>query len=183
MLLTGCVGNFEPYVPSVPTPSDSPVDSPVESPVDSPVDSPVEEPDDTPSNVALLGEPPADKTWISPGKVNVGNFYPGARAEYPITIHNGKDTATKFSVTYRYPDHVGEDYLKPTPEVQNWVIIADSTPVLIPKETRGILVVLAMPEDAISPGQKWEFWVSVMDTTQTGIIKTELCTRWLVDMR
>lgn len=37
------------------------------------------------------GEPPIDKTWISPGKVNVGNFYAGARAEWPLLIHNGSD--------------------------------------------------------------------------------------------
>ncbi|GAG79299.1 unnamed protein product, partial [marine sediment metagenome] len=37
------------------------------------------------------GEPPTDKTWISPGKVNVGNFYAGARAEWPLLIHNGSN--------------------------------------------------------------------------------------------
>lgn len=37
------------------------------------------------------GEPSIDKTWISPGKVSVGNFYPGARAEWPLLIHNGSD--------------------------------------------------------------------------------------------
>jgi hypothetical protein len=54
-------------------------------------------------------EPPPelyDKIWISPGKVEVGNFYPGARAEYMLTIHNGKDEPAKFSVTYRQPDNV-----------------------------------------------------------------------------
>lgn len=34
-------------------------------------------------------EPPKDVTWISPAKVMIGNFHAGARAEYPITIHNG----------------------------------------------------------------------------------------------
>jgi hypothetical protein len=45
------------------------------------------------ATVEPLEPPPElyDKIWISPGKVEVGNFFPGARAEYPLTIHNGND--------------------------------------------------------------------------------------------
>lgn len=32
---------------------------------------------------------PNDVSWISPGKVVVGNFYAGARAEWVMIIHNG----------------------------------------------------------------------------------------------
>ena len=131
----------------------------------------------------LPNEPPIDRTWISPGKVQVGNFYPGARAEWDLLVHNGKDTAASFAITYRYPDHVGEGYVKPMPEAQNWVIIADPTPVIAPKATKSILVALEMPEDAAVFAPKWEFWISVKDTTQTGMVVTELCSRWLVVMR
>lgn len=124
-----------------------------------------------------------DRTWISPGKVHVGNFYPGARAEWTLLVHNGKDVAASFAVSYRYPDHVGEDCVKPIEGVEDWVIIADPTPVLAPKETREILIVLAMPSDAAVFAPKWEFWISVIDTTQTGMVQTELCSRWLVTMR
>ena len=133
--------------------------------------------------VILPDEPPIDRTWISPGKVMVGNFYPGARAEWNLLVHNGKDTQASFVIAYRYPDHVGEGYVKPTTEVQDWVIIADPTPILMPKETREILIALEMPKDAISPGKLWEFWISVKDQTQTGMITTELCSRWCVSMR
>lgn len=34
-------------------------------------------------------------TWISPAKVDVGNFHVGARAEYSIRIHNGNDENTQ----------------------------------------------------------------------------------------
>lgn len=88
-----------------------------------------------------------------------------------------------YEVKYRHPDHVEEGYVKPTEEVKDWVIIADPTPVLMPRETRGILVVLAMPEDAAVFAFDWEFWISVKDTTQEGMVQTELCTRWLVTMR
>lgn len=134
------------------------------------------------STVVLPGEPPTDRTWISPGKVEVGNFYPGARAEWNLLVHNGNDVSSSFAVTYRYPDHVGEAYAKPTNEVQDWVIIADAMPVLMPRETRNIMVVLAMPEEATIFTPKWEFWISVKDITQTGMVQTELCSRWLVTM-
>ena len=159
-LLAGCIGYSEPQHEYTPP-----------------------EPDSPPSNIVLPGEPPADRTWISPGKVNIGNFYPGGRVEYPITIHNGNDSTCSFLVSYRYPDHVGEDYVKPPPEAQNWVIIADETPLLMPKETREVSVALSMPRKANTEPKKWEFWVSVIDTTQKGMVKTELCVRWLVNMR
>ena len=150
----------------------------------SPVYSP---PENTPpangETTILPGEPPLDRTWISPGKVQVGNFHPGARAEWNLLVHNGKNTTASFLVTYRYPNYVEEGYNFPTAEVQDWVIIADPTPVLAPKETRAISIVLEMPEDATAPGKLWEFWISVKDTTQTGMVVTELCSRWCVSQR
>lgn len=277
--------------------------------------------------------PPADRTWIGPGKVNIGNFiwicpnghwltsdirrdwvecsacgrvyevglskwedkrfHPGARAEWPITIHNGNNFETSFLIKHRLPDYVGGEYARaPTDVMQDWVLIASDTPVLAPRETLEILIVLEMPaeveeseavfwqakakgvdrlkelwqgaydeaynqymvdekakgvphpeivsvddaevaareianewvlEDAeasllvflddhgsvstrlfLSRGSesfleqfeelgyiargdlrvgKWEFWLSVKDTTQTEMIQTELCSRWLVNMR
>jgi len=123
-----------------------------------------------------------DKTWISPGKVEVGNFYPGARAEYPVTIHNGKDEPAEFLVTYRVPDNVGEGYVTAPDEAQGWVIIADPAPKLAAKETRDVLIAVEMPKGAKAP-PKWEFWIAVKDVTQTGMIQTELACRWLVTMK
>jgi len=168
MLLSGCIGYTEPETTPVPIPEPTP-----------------EQPTETPNQagVVLPDNPPVDRTWVSPGKVNVSNFYPGARAEYPMTIHNGNDIDTSFAVVYRYPDHVTTGYVKPPTKAQDWVIITNSTPILMPFETRDILVTLVMPEDASINDKKWEFWISVMDTMQAGTVKTELCVRWLVDMR
>lgn len=128
-------------------------------------------------------EPPNDQNWITPGMVKVGNFHPGAQAEWFITVHNGQDTEILFDVTYKHPDHVGEGFVKPTEEVQDWVIIADTTPLLAPFETRTISILLDMPESATAPGDGWEFWISVIDASQAGFVKTELCSRWLITMR
>jgi len=131
-------------------------------------------------------EPPPelyDQNWISPGKVEVGNFHPGARAEWPLTIHNGNEEATKFEIRFKLPGTVGEGYVVAPEAAQDWVIIAEPTPVLEGFETREILIALVMPADAASPGPKWEFWVAVRDVTQEGMVQTELASRWLVSMR
>ena len=89
----------------------------------------------------------ADRTWISPAMVQIGNYYPGARAEWAIRVHNGKDTPTEFLVSYGEPSYTKEGYKRAPTEVQDWIVIVDATPVLAPKETKEILVVLAMPKD------------------------------------
>lgn len=131
-------------------------------------------------------EPPANRTWISPGKVTVSNFYPGAQAEYAVTIHNGNDYSAAFSVTYRVPDHVDGGYNFPPAECADWVIIADGAPLLQPYDesgsTQDITVTLAMPKGAEAP-DKWEFWISVIDASQMGMVRTEMCVRWLIIMR
>ncbi len=126
----------------------------------------------------------SDKVWISPAEVQVGNFHSGARAEWNIRIHNGSDTLNRFSVTYRIPDKTREGYTMPPRQAQDWVIIADSTPLFTPNETREILVVLALPEgiDKETVGDRWEFWVSVIKQGQ-GNLQTEMCERWLISMR
>jgi len=114
----------------------------------------------------------------------VGNFYAGARAEWPLLVHNGNDTPTTFSIYYREPDHTGEGYVEAPPEAKGWVIIADCTPVIAPKTTQEIMVAIEIPRDyggQLPP--KWEFWIGVKDTTQTGMIQTEICSRWLISMR
>lgn len=128
-------------------------------------------------------DPPVDRTWISPGMVQVGNFYSGARAEWPLTIHNGNDYITEFLVRYRYPDHVGTGYEKPTQEVQDWLIISDATPVIAAYGTIDVLITLEMPYDATSPGHKWEFWLSIFDTNQTNFLQKEVCSRWQIIMK
>jgi hypothetical protein len=172
LLLGGCFPSGD-YTPSNDTPSS---DAP---------DTPTIPTDNTPSDSMPVFDnpPPDDVTWISPGKVTVTNFYPGATAEYPVTIHNGNDDFTTFSVSYRHPDNVATGYVSPPVEVQDWVIVADMTPVLAPRETRDILVVLSMPENAAVFAEKWEFWVSVTDTTQAGQVHTAMAIRWLVTMR
>lgn len=122
-----------------------------------------------------------DSSWISPAQVDIGNYYPGAKAEWLIKVHNGNEKATKFAITYRVPSDTKSGYSFPPDEAQDWVIIADTTPIFAAKETREILVTLATPKSALMKGN-WEFWVSVIEQGQ-GNIETEMASRWLVSMR
>ena len=134
-------------------------------------------------SVSAAIKPPDDMSWINPGKVFISGFYPGARAESTLLLYNGSDDAVPFSVTFRTPDNVEDGYAMPPPEAQNWVTVDDPAPVLAPKETRALLIALEMPEEAISPADRWEFWISVMDTAQGGMVREELASRWLITMR
>jgi hypothetical protein len=137
-----------------------------------------------PTAVETTTPPPElyDKTWISPAKVEVGNFYAGARAEYTISLHNGSDEPAEFSVSYRVSNNITEGYEPAPADAEGWVTIADPAPVLAAKETREVLIALEMPGNAQALS-KWEFWIVAKDVTQTGMVQTELACRWLVTMK
>jgi len=129
-----------------------------------------------------LSQPPMNVSWISPGHVDVGNFYAGATAEYPIRVHNGNSVPSIFLVTCRMPDNTVIDYAMASPEAIHWVTITGAETPLEAYETRDMLVSLTMPYGAVAPASKWELWISVIDTSQTGFVQTEICTRWLITM-
>jgi len=124
-----------------------------------------------------------NKTWISPGRVEVGNFHAGATATWLLTIHNGKDEPAQFEVRYKEPSKVEEGYVKAPEIVQDWVIITAPAHLLEAFETREVEIAVVMPEDAECSALKWEFWIAVKDVTQGGMIQTELACKWLVTMR
>jgi hypothetical protein len=128
-------------------------------------------------------EPPKTSTWISPGKVNIGNFYKGATAEWFIKVHNGNSVPTEFSLGIKRPNYTTEGFSIPVVTYEDWLVISERNPTLEPYETRSIPVVLKIPTTVKSIPSKWEVWVSVMDESQTGTVRTELCSRWLVTMR
>jgi hypothetical protein len=143
----------------------------------------------TPTVVNIASESEKEKeirlvnnNWISPAEVNIGNYYSGAKASWRIKIHNGNDIWTKFLITYLAPSGTREGYAIPPEGIESWVIISDSAPMLQPKETKEILVTLAIPEDIIVNDAKWEFWTVVSEQGQ-GMVQIQQATRWFVSMR
>ena len=61
----------------------------------------------TPTGSLVLPDnpPPPDQPWISPGKVQVGSFYPGAQADWGVLVHNGYQPA---EIGYTVGTEVGE---------------------------------------------------------------------------
>ncbi len=96
---------------------------------------------------SLGAQPPEDKAWISPAKVEIGNFHLGAAAEWVLKVHNGKDSSSTYTVDYKTPNTSdGKYYVAPKDIVQDWVLIADSSPVIQGRETRDIPISIKMPD-------------------------------------
>lgn len=163
VLITGCGGKS--VAKTTPTPTLTPTPTVTEAMQPTPV----------------VNEPPMDVSWISPAKIEVGNLYAGALAEYTLKVHNGNDAEALFTVMARMPDNVTDGYSKPTTEMLDWVSISGAGMPLAPYETKEVTVSLAMPEGATAP-DKWEFWISVIDNSQSGFVKVELCAKWLITM-
>jgi len=134
------------------------------------------------SNNTTSIEPSSNNNWVSPGKIFVENYVPGKGVMLEVQIHNGNPTPTEFSVGYRYPDQVAEGYSKPT-GVSDWVQIGERFPVIEAHGTYTVPVWLHMPSTAKPPGNKWEFWIGVIDKSQTDTVITELAVRILVTMK
>jgi hypothetical protein len=122
-----------------------------------------------------------DSTWLSPGKIQINNLHPGSSITQKIKIHNGNKLAIKFSVYYRIPDYVENNYAVAPGNAGNWISIEDSSPTLEPQETKEIRIGLTLPDEVQLP-ERWEFWIGAKET-KGNMLATELCSRWLITMR
>jgi hypothetical protein len=89
---------------------------------------------------------------------------------------------TEFKVYYIIPNNVRDGFSIAQTGVGAYVTFSETVPVLAPKETREILVRLAVPSDYKIYADKWEYWVVVTEQGQ-GNIQTQMAIRWLVTMR
>jgi hypothetical protein len=122
-----------------------------------------------------------DKTWLSPGKIQVSSVLPGNRIEQSITIHNGSEVATTFLIYYRTPDYVEDHFVIAPVDTINWIKIDQGSVLLAPKEKKEIPVILDLPDDAETP-ERWEFWIGVKPKGEN-TLTAELCSRWLISMK
>lgn len=122
-----------------------------------------------------------DTNWITPGKVNIRNLYLGAQADYVLRIHNGGSTQSIFSVKARQPDNTNVEKLPI--DCINWVEISIPSVFILPKSTVDVPITIRMVKDIDMKGKNYEVWLSVIDTSQQGMIQTELCSRWFIATR
>lgn len=139
----------------------------------------------------------ANQTYITPSIVHIGDYYPGATAEFPIYIHNGESEIATFLLTLIAPGTASEGFIPATESDLDWIIVADSSPTVAPGDvevyytdegavdwpsTKKVWISLQMPEGAGSPGPTWEFWTGVQKTKH-GFIAIRLATKWQVTMK
>lgn len=131
------------------------------------------------------GRPPKDSNWISPGKHFEPAYEQGASVEWEIEVHNGNGHKATFSVDYRHPDHVEEGYARLPSDIRVWIRISETRPILEPYESRAVVIKLNVPItiDIDIPNGKFEFWIGVIDQSQTGNVITELCQRCFITMK
>ncbi len=123
---------------------------------------------------------PEDKTWLSPGKVNISNLKPASSARQDITIHNGNQKTTEFLVYYRIPDYVEEGFVSAPVEAPAWVMISDKSFSLEPGQTKKVGIEIKLPDDTQFP-EHWELWIGCKENKESSLT-TELCSRWLITM-
>jgi hypothetical protein len=122
-------------------------------------------------------------TWLNPGKVNIDGLYSGASGEYKIKIHNAKTIPITFSVYSREAATTTEGYTKLPPEFNRWISITPSS-ITIPAQSIGevlVTVKVGLRDRVIN--KKYEFWIGVMEASQTGVIRSEICSRWMLTTR
>ena len=116
--------------------------------------------------------------------VGAKTYFPGALVDELISIYNGGDTPITVAVTYRVPGHnLREGYTNAYMVAEPWVSFSESRITIQPKETITVQMMLLMPVSATAPAQHWEYWVSIVDITQTSFVRLELNLRCLVNMR
>lgn len=120
--------------------------------------------------------------WITPGKVTVDNLYAGAKAEYPIRIHNPNKVSTTFSLYGREAASTTEGYSKLPVELLKWVTITPSSLIVPAQSTGQALITVQIGKDKLTT-KKQEFWIGVMDDSQKGVVRSEICSRWMLSFR
>jgi len=120
---------------------------------------------------------------IDPGKVYIDNLFPGAQAEFPITIYNQNDYETTFIVKAREPDYTAEDKGYGVFPYLEWVTVTPGRVIIGASDTGDVLITVAMPEDADYSGKKSEVWISFMEEETEGMIKIELASRIFISTR
>jgi hypothetical protein len=124
---------------------------------------------------------PNESTWLSPGKIQINNLYPGKSITQLLKIHNGSKQTAQFMIYYRAPDYVETDYVAAPAKAVDWISITDKSPVLAPQEIREIPVTVCLPGKTQAP-ERWEFWIGAKENSKN-TLSTELCSRWLITMK
>lgn len=131
--------------------------------------------------LSLDGAP--EGTWIYPAKVEIGNLYPGARAESTVRVHNGGNKAAVFRIYYENLAKPSGEYEPAPAQAKYWVAISPTLMLIDADETRDVKVKIVLPDEAEIPMDKFGFLIVSEEDEQYGNVRIRHAAKWLVDMR
>ena len=120
---------------------------------------------------------------IQPGKVYIDNLYPGAQAEFLITIYNQNDYESTFVVRARTPDYTAEDEGYGIFPHLEWITVTPERVIISAGDTGEVVITVDMPEDADYGGRKSEVWISFNEEGAPGMVQIELASRLFISTR
>ncbi|MFC1913602.1 hypothetical protein ACFLX7_05385 [Chloroflexota bacterium] len=120
---------------------------------------------------------------IDPGKVYIDNLYPGAQAEFPVTIYNQNDYEATFLVAARTPDYTAEDEGYEALPYLEWIVATPDRITIGASDTSDVLITVAMPDDVDYSGKRSEVWISFKEEGTPGMVKIELASRIFISTR
>jgi len=131
-----------------------------------------------------------DYIRVDPGSYYIGSddgvldkrYFAGKLVEAPLSISNYYSVPRTISIHYTVPTDVGEGYSFPPVNAVDWVTFPTPEIEVPPNSISKIMVVLEMPEGEESP-PFWEFWTTVKDMSQSGMVQIEYNIRWRVEMK
>lgn len=115
---------------------------------------------------------------IDPGKVYVDNLYPGAQAEYSITVYNRGDRDESYRVRPRTPDYTDPEY-ESFPYL-DWITVTPEELPVVGGGDAAVTVVVIMPADADYAGKNAEAWISFTVLGDEAMVQIELASRLFI---
>lgn len=106
------------------------------------------------------------------------NAFRYATIDCYIDVKNATNAVATYAVTSRSPDYLESLYLEMP---LSWISVSSPNIVVLPGQVSRVPIVVKIPK--VLPSKKMEFWVSVKNTGMSGMIKTELCAKWFVNIR
>ncbi len=166
---------------------------------------PIAQPWFTPSRIATTGFP------MYPVKVVIGNAHKKALIDtlvkteiskkYPdyisekgkpigINLHNPTDETVTFFLSYEVAVKITQDkdtglfYLPAPAGCEDWVEFSTKIINVPPKTIGHVPVRIVIPKKVMELlPLRWEFRIRVKDSSQTGMLGTEVLQRWLISMK
>lgn len=173
VMLVGCTSPTMPSSDAITTPEPTPEPTPQVTPGD-----------ETYSDITYVDDSGVPEILEGFGlygsSVEFDGVYPGWSGTVPLTIINGMDRDRLFVVSIRTSPRVREGFEALPQEYFYWITISEPEVSIVKGEIHQIPITLTMPQDSSYTGKRAEVRILIEDTTQTGLVRIALETKWFI---